>query len=459
MGINKNFIVDAGLEVGTTLFVGNSTVNVSLTSTGFTSGVTFSNNVTVTGNLTVQGTTTYINATSLQIGDNIITLNADVTPSTNPTENAGIEINRGNKVNSVFQWTESANAWQLSANSTSTLYTVHHTGRDVALGTETSGNYVATITAGAGISGTATGEGSTPTIAVIANNGITSNSTGVFVRANTGLVANSIGLFVAIVDSVSNSSVVLVPAANSVKTAYDTAIAASNKADIAYTNAVSISATDASNKAATAYANSIAIAAADASSKAATAYTNAVSFASNATNLSSGTVDVSRLGSGTANSSTYLQGDGTWATISTGASLVSNNNSIETFYLPMSNSTTGAWTTAIVSDSKLYFVPSTGTLSATQFNSLSDENEKTDINVISNALESIKKIDGVEFNWKDTGDKSAGVIAQQVAAILPHLITNNQNGTMSVNYNGLIGYLIQTIKELESRINKLENNR
>lgn len=67
---------------------------------------------------------------------------------------------------------------------------------DVALGTQTSGNYVATITAGSGITGSATGEGTTPTIAVLANNGIVSNSTGVFVLANTGLVSNSTGVHV-----------------------------------------------------------------------------------------------------------------------------------------------------------------------------------------------------------------------------------------------------------------------
>ena len=66
----------------------------------------------------------------------------------------------------------------------------------VALGTDTTGNYVATITAGNGLSGSVSSEGSTPTIAVVANNGIASNSSGVFVVANNGIASNSSGVFV-----------------------------------------------------------------------------------------------------------------------------------------------------------------------------------------------------------------------------------------------------------------------
>lgn len=66
----------------------------------------------------------------------------------------------------------------------------------IALGTKTTGNYVATITAGNGISGSGSAEGSTPTIAVVANNGIVSNSTGVFVKAGTGVVVNATGVHV-----------------------------------------------------------------------------------------------------------------------------------------------------------------------------------------------------------------------------------------------------------------------
>ena len=67
---------------------------------------------------------------------------------------------------------------------------------DVALGTNTSGNYVATITAGAGISGSSSSEGGTPTIAVVANDGIVSNSSGVFAKAGTGVTVNATGIHI-----------------------------------------------------------------------------------------------------------------------------------------------------------------------------------------------------------------------------------------------------------------------
>ena len=66
----------------------------------------------------------------------------------------------------------------------------------IALGTKTTGNYVATITAGNGLSGNVASEGSTPTLAVVAGNGIASNSTGVHVVAGTGVVSNSTGVFI-----------------------------------------------------------------------------------------------------------------------------------------------------------------------------------------------------------------------------------------------------------------------
>jgi hypothetical protein len=76
---------------------------------------------------------------------------------------------------------------------------------DVELGTSTSGNYVATITAGAGISGSSSSEGGTPTIAVVAgtDGGLVSNASGVFVTAGNGLVANATGVHVTAANGIS----------------------------------------------------------------------------------------------------------------------------------------------------------------------------------------------------------------------------------------------------------------
>ena len=67
---------------------------------------------------------------------------------------------------------------------------------DVALGTQTSGNYVATITAGNGLTGDATGEGSTPTLAVGAGNGISVSADAIAVNGGNTLTVNSSGVHV-----------------------------------------------------------------------------------------------------------------------------------------------------------------------------------------------------------------------------------------------------------------------
>lgn len=86
----------------------------------------FSGDVTVSGNLTVSGTTTYINTTNLDVGDNIITLNADLGAVT-PTENAGLIVNRGSSANVSFVWDETNDRW--SSNSA-----------NIAVGVATTGN-------------------------------------------------------------------------------------------------------------------------------------------------------------------------------------------------------------------------------------------------------------------------------------------------------------------------------
>lgn len=76
-----------------------------------TSNPTFADLI-LTGDLTVQGTTTTINTQELNIADNSIVLNSDLT--TAPTQNAGIEIERGNQSNVELRWNETSDKWQIT---------------------------------------------------------------------------------------------------------------------------------------------------------------------------------------------------------------------------------------------------------------------------------------------------------------------------------------------------------
>lgn len=117
---------------------------------------------------------------------------------------------------------------------------------------------------------------------------------------------------------------------------------------------------------------------------------------------------------------------------------------------------TGVLVETYISDTKLYYNPSTGTLNATNFNSLSDQEFKKDVIYIEDATATLKNVDGVGFTWVETGKKSYGVIAQELEKILPELVDGTEQ--KSVNYSGLIAFLINAVKELDKRVSEIENN-
>ena len=126
------------------------------------------------------------------------------------------------------------------------------------------------------------------------------------------------------------------------------------------------------------------------------------------------------------------------------ANLVSENN----IYIDIENDRVGIGTT----------IPSTklsvsGNVTAIDFNSTSDQTLKINIEKLNNSIEILKQINPVSFNWKDNGDKSYGVIAQELEKILPELVRDN-NGTKTVSYIPLIALLIDAVLELNQ---KLEN--
>ena len=99
----------------------------------------------------------------------------------------------------------------------------------------------------------------------------------------------------------------------------------------------------------------------------------------------------------------------------------------------------------------------TGIVTATDFNSTSDITLKENVHTVENSLETVESIRGVSFNWKETGKKSYGVIAQELEEILPELVTDGEIKT--VNYNGIIGVLIEAVKELKAEIEDLKNSK
>lgn len=85
---------------------------------------------------------------------------------------------------------------------------------------------------------------------------------------------------------------------------------------------------------------------------------------------------------------------------------------------------------------------------------LSDARHKTNLAVIPNALSKVNAISGYTFSWieRPNAGRSAGVIAQEVEAVLPEVISADDSGKLCVSYGNLSALLIQAIKELSGQM-------
>ena len=91
---------------------------------------------------------------------------------------------------------------------------------------------------------------------------------------------------------------------------------------------------------------------------------------------------------------------------------------------------------------------------APNFNATSDITLKENVSIIDNALDMINNLNGISWNWKSDGRASLGVSAQNVETVAPQLVSNGSTHK-AVNYNGLIGILIEAVKEQSSQISDL----
>ena len=94
---------------------------------------------------------------------------------------------------------------------------------------------------------------------------------------------------------------------------------------------------------------------------------------------------------------------------------------------------------------------------APDINATSDCRCKSNIVTVTNAYRKLSQIRGVNYNWKDSGKYTIGVIAQEVEEVLPELVSTDNEGMKAVNYNGIIGVLVETVKCLQTKVEELEN--
>ena len=114
--VSLDATIDNLSDVTITSAVANQLLSYNGSAWVNTSNPTVAGNVTISGNLTVSGTTTTVNSETLTINDNLIVLNNNEAGT--PSENAGVEIERGTSTNVQLRWNETTDCWEFTNDGT-----------------------------------------------------------------------------------------------------------------------------------------------------------------------------------------------------------------------------------------------------------------------------------------------------------------------------------------------------
>ena len=487
----------------TAVFIGNSSVNTQINTTSIsTRNLTLTGDLTVTGNVSFEGETLFSNAINITTTDKMFIL-ANGTANAAAANSSGIAINTF--ANLVY--VSDASGWQSNVNivPAANNLTIGNTTSVWKVYANTINAVSASLTASLNV-GTTLSTGNT-TIIGFANVGTTLDAgnttiTG-FVNAtsNINALSHSVGSsFVANQSGVYHTGIVAATdlQVNSFFIANTTQVTIASNVALSVNGSIGTGGQVLTSNGSSVYWDTIAVGNTSGAVNVDAQYswtnlhvfsanvhldgntnhtgnvyfTNAVSVSGNLTisnavsvtgntTFSNATIfsgNVTFSNTITANGSVGANGqvlttNGTavyWANAGGGTSIAlnANNTDTSTYYLPMSNTDTGTWSNGVVSNT-IYYVPSTGTLSATVFNSLSDREKKDNITNITDAIEIIQSLNGVRFDWKNNHQPSAGLIAQDVEKVMPELVyTDPATGDKSLNYSGVIAVLVEAIKHL-----------
>ena len=98
----------------------------------------------------------------------------------------------------------------------------------------------------------------------------------------------------------------------------------------------------------------------------------------------------------------------------------------------------------------------TGNVTAHTYYSSSSLTLKDNVRTYENALDTVNRLRGVSFDWKDSGQPSVGLIAEEVAKVVPEVVAYDGGAATGVNYASLVGVLVEAVKEQQAELGSLK---
>ena len=421
--------------------------------------------LTVSGNLIVSGTTTTVSTETLTVDDNIIVLNNNITGT--PSENGGIEIERGTSTNATLLWDETNDYWKAGlAGSEYEILTTNSTLAYSKLDNP-------------------------PTIPTVNNGTLTVEGTGVLGGSGTFTANDSTSPTISIThDAVTrtNNTSTATPSHGGTFTAIDS-ITTSTEGHITAVNTKTVTLpSDAEGV--------ISVTAGTGLSGGTITSTGTVAIASGG--ITADMLQASgggSLGNGTLNYHLVSNGDGTFdweqmqGSLSAGngidsTQLASNIIQVETDqrsyisqigydsngYYEITSADEHKWYSEVSAAAQLNMIlEADGDLLVRQdvvaYSTVvaSDESLKDNIITIDNALDKVHNLRGVEFDWNKgnkKGNHDIGVIAQEVEKVIPEVVYSKKDidgeDFKAVDYQKLTAVLIEAVKELSQEVTELK---
>jgi hypothetical protein len=391
---------------------GNPTIAIGQ-AVATTSDVTF-NSITVSGNLIVNGTTTTVNSSAVTINDRVLTLGGGTAPTVDDGHDRGIEFRWHNGTSAkvgFFGFDRSTQKFTFIPDGTNTSEVFSGTTGEIdakisyanILNQPTIGNGQLSISGGDGLSGsvtfTANQTGNSSITLDVDSTVLRTTGTQVITGAKTFRGANLLRVEAA----ASQDGIVLAGRAGGTSSYAVTFVPTTLSANRTIT------------------------------------VPNAGGTLALTSDIGNGTLSLGVSGNG----------------LSGTASFTANQTGGSTFTVTSNATSANTASTIVFRDGSGNFTA--GTITATAFTATSDKSLKTNIETISDPLEKLTKLRGVDFNWKEDGSKQIGLIAQEVESILPEVVNTSEDGIKSVAYGNVVALLIEAIKAQQEQITQLQN--